>query len=137
MDGEFAMYRESGLKSMSKTDSALITLVAGSIAGAVSRTCTAPFDRLKMVMQVDPKYANLGIVGGMREIYQNGKTHRVGYDGQFKWQKVERYSQVLWHSSEVSHERDQDVPNLRLLLHEICKSYVLAYQNRSDEDEHW
>ena len=48
-----------------------------------------------MVMQVDPKFANLGIVGGMREIYQNGKTHRVGYDGRFAvakgWRGTSRF----------------------------------------------
>ena len=141
MDSEFAMYRESRSKSMSKTDSALITLVAGSIAGAVSRTCTAPFDRLKMVMQVDPKYANLGIVGGMREIYQNGKTHRVGYDGQFKmakgWRGILAGSMAFFRGNGTNVTKIAPESAIKFLSYEICKSYVLAYQNRSDEDEHW
>ena len=31
-------------------------LVAGGVAGAVSRTCTAPLDRLKIFLQVNEMY---------------------------------------------------------------------------------
>jgi ABC-type dipeptide/oligopeptide/nickel transport system permease subunit len=34
------------------------TFVSGAVAGMISRTCTAPFDRLKTVMQVRDIFNN-------------------------------------------------------------------------------
>ncbi|XP_078282561.1 calcium-binding mitochondrial carrier protein SCaMC-2-B isoform X2 [Rhinoraja longicauda] len=48
-------------------------LVAGGGAGAVSRTCTAPLDRLKVLMQVHAsKSNNMGIAGGFRHMIKEG-----------------------------------------------------------------
>ncbi|XP_021100792.1 calcium-binding mitochondrial carrier protein SCaMC-3 isoform X3 [Heterocephalus glaber] len=48
-------------------------LVAGAVAGAVSRTGTAPLDRLKVFMQVHASKTNrLNILGGLRSMVQEG-----------------------------------------------------------------
>ncbi|XP_058393923.1 mitochondrial adenyl nucleotide antiporter SLC25A23 isoform X2 [Diceros bicornis minor] len=48
-------------------------LVAGAVAGAVSRTGTAPLDRLKVFMQVHASKTNrLNILGGLRSMIREG-----------------------------------------------------------------
>ncbi|KAL5012774.1 hypothetical protein ScPMuIL_011325 [Solemya velum] len=47
-------------------------LVAGGAAGAVSRTCTAPLDRLKVLLQVHGSRKNISIVSGFQHMLKEG-----------------------------------------------------------------
>ncbi|CAF0738764.1 unnamed protein product [Didymodactylos carnosus] len=47
-------------------------LVAGAFAGAISRTATAPFDRLKIIMQYLGSRSKISILGGYRYLIKEG-----------------------------------------------------------------
>jgi len=49
-------------------------LVAGGIAGAVSRTCTAPLDRVKVHLQVHGGRLGIGIMDALRYMLREGGT---------------------------------------------------------------
>ncbi|XP_077188940.1 mitochondrial adenyl nucleotide antiporter SLC25A24 isoform X1 [Paroedura picta] len=47
-------------------------LLAGGVAGAVSRTGTAPLDRLKVMMQVHGSKSKMNIAGGLQQMVKEG-----------------------------------------------------------------
>ena len=59
------------ISNMSIIDALVAKLYSGCIAGAVSRTVTAPIDRLRMMMQTQTG-TNLGFTEGLRKIWQEG-----------------------------------------------------------------
>jgi hypothetical protein len=49
-----------------------VNLVAGGVAGAVSRTITAPLDRIRVVMQVLGSRKQIHIIGGFKYMLNEG-----------------------------------------------------------------
>ena len=47
-------------------------LVCGGVAGVISRTVSAPLDRLKVLMQVHGAKMNIGVIGGLKYMVKEG-----------------------------------------------------------------
>ncbi|XP_042365341.1 calcium-binding mitochondrial carrier protein SCaMC-2-B isoform X2 [Plectropomus leopardus] len=71
--GESLMVPDEFTEEEKKTGMLWRHLVAGGGAGAVSRTCTAPLDRLKVLMQVHSSKSNsMQITGGFVQMIREG-----------------------------------------------------------------
>ncbi|KAI6191344.1 hypothetical protein M3Y97_00218100 [Aphelenchoides bicaudatus] len=92
-------------------------LVSGGVAGAASRTCTAPLDRLKVFLQVHSSKANpCGVRQGLRLLYKEGgissfwrgngiNVMKIAPESAFKfmsYEQMKRLIQRVNHSEELS-----------------------------------
>uniref|UniRef100_A0A3B1KE33 EF-hand domain-containing protein n=1 Tax=Astyanax mexicanus TaxID=7994 RepID=A0A3B1KE33_ASTMX len=71
-------------------------LVAGATAGAVSRTGTAPLDRIKVFMQVHASRSNrIGLVGGFRQMGNGLNVLKIAPETAIKFMAYEQYKKLL------------------------------------------
>uniref|UniRef100_A0A8D3BKC6 EF-hand domain-containing protein n=1 Tax=Scophthalmus maximus TaxID=52904 RepID=A0A8D3BKC6_SCOMX len=82
-------------------------LFAGAVAGAVSRTGTAPLDRMKVLMQVHSSKTNkIGVVGGFRQMITEGgltslwrgngiNVLKIAPETSIKFMAYEQYKKLL------------------------------------------
>ncbi|XP_037609016.1 calcium-binding mitochondrial carrier protein SCaMC-2-like isoform X1 [Sebastes umbrosus] len=88
-------------------------LVAGGGAGAVSRTCTAPLDRLKVLMQVHAsKSNNMHITGGFLQMIREGGVRslwrgnginviKIGPESAIKFMAYEQIKRLMGSNQET------------------------------------
>eukprot|EP00835_Amoeboradix_gromovi_P005349 NODE_494_length_7750_cov_0.325317.p2 type:complete len:309 gc:universal NODE_494_length_7750_cov_0.325317:1893-967(-) len=92
--------------------------ISGSIAGIVSRTCTAPLDRLKIYLQTDPSKSNISNI--IKIIYQENGIRSFWRGNLLNCLKVMPESALKFHFFEYSKEILPDVPSSRFLAGSIA-----------------
>jgi len=90
-------------------------LVAGGIAGAVSRTCTAPLDRLKVLLQVHGGRKQTSIIDTFKYMYQEG-----GVKG-------------LWRGNGINVIKIAPESALKFMAYDEMKKYIKGSDNRDLE----
>ncbi|KAJ1372206.1 hypothetical protein KIN20_034299 [Parelaphostrongylus tenuis] len=87
-------------------------LVAGGIAGCMSRTCTAPFDRLKVFMQVHSTRTNkLGVVSSLRLLHAEGGA------------------KSFWRGNGISVIKVAPESAIKFMAYEQCKRMIQQYKS--------
>ncbi|CAF1367495.1 unnamed protein product [Adineta steineri] len=92
-------------------------LVAGGVAGAVSRTATAPFDRLKIIMQYLGSRHRLSVISGYRYLVKEGGIRS------------------LWRGNSVNVLKIIPETALRFAFYEETKKVLQKIQNKESDTE--
>ncbi|CAF3798131.1 unnamed protein product [Adineta steineri] len=92
-------------------------LVAGGVAGAVSRTATAPFDRLKIIMQYLGSRHRLSVISGYRYLVKEGGV------------------KSLWRGNGVNVLKIIPETALRFAFYEETKKVLQKIQNKESHTE--
>ncbi|ETN69196.1 EF hand [Necator americanus] len=88
-------------------------LVAGAVAGCMSRTCTAPLDRLKLFMQVHSTRRNrVGVISSLRLLYAEGGTKSFWRGNGINVVKIAPESAIKF----MAYDQVGAFPRLKLLI---------------------
>ncbi|CAI4221015.1 unnamed protein product [Auanema sp. JU1783] len=92
-------------------------LVAGAVAGCMSRTCTAPFDRLKVYMQVHATKQNkLGVWSSLSLLHAEGGIRS------------------FWRGNGINVVKIAPESAIKFMAYEQCKRLIQEYTGKSDLD---
>ncbi|KAG7214691.1 hypothetical protein INR49_010583 [Caranx melampygus] len=93
-------------------------LFAGAVAGAVSRTGTAPLDRIKVFMQVHSSKSNkISLVGGFRLMLTEGGLRSLWRGNGINVLKIAPETAIkLWHMNNTDSHYPMEVLKTRLTL---------------------
>ncbi|PIO73590.1 EF hand [Teladorsagia circumcincta] len=90
-------------------------LVAGGIAGCMSRTCTAPFDRLKVFMQVHAtRTNNLGVLSSLRLLHAEGGV------------------KSFWRGNGINVIKIAPESAIKFMAYEQCKRLIMKYKEEGE-----
>ncbi|XP_014665203.1 PREDICTED: calcium-binding mitochondrial carrier protein SCaMC-1-like [Priapulus caudatus] len=104
-------------------------LVAGGSAGAVSRTCTAPLDRLKVLLQVNMQYNVAGSAtiratkGGMLQVHAT-KANQLGILSGMKHMLHEGGTQSLWRGNFINVLKIAPESAIKFMAYEQIKRLI-------------
>ncbi|VUZ45206.1 unnamed protein product [Hymenolepis diminuta] len=106
--GELVQVPDDFTEEEKKSGEAWRTLVAGGIAGCVSRTVTAPLDRIKTIYQArGTKAASTGLIGSFKKMFHEGgvismwrgngvNCIKIGPEQAFRFEAYETYKKILF-----------------------------------------
>lgn len=113
MPGENALITQGDQQTVLK-GGVLGCFICGGLAGALSRTCTAPLDRIKVILQVQ----------GCKSQTILGQTEELGARGVLRKMIAEGGGRSLWRGNMINCCKIVPENGLRLALFELLQLYI-------------